>query len=50
MFLDNARALAEGLISRGFNLLSGGTDSHMMVSRLLEELNLLERLLRRLLR
>ncbi len=27
----NARALAEGLVKRGFNLVSGGTDNHLML-------------------
>ncbi|MGI6333573.1 MAG: serine hydroxymethyltransferase [Saccharofermentanales bacterium] len=29
--LDNAQALASGLIRRGFNLVSGGTDTHLML-------------------
>lgn len=29
--LDNARALADGLLSRGVNLVSGGTDNHLML-------------------
>jgi glycine hydroxymethyltransferase len=29
--VDNAQALAEGLIKRGFNLVSGGTDNHLML-------------------
>lgn len=29
--LANAKALAEGLIERGFNLVSGGTDNHLML-------------------
>ena len=29
--LDNAQALATGLIRRGFNLVSGGTDTHLML-------------------
>jgi glycine hydroxymethyltransferase len=28
--LDNAQALAEGLMSRGYRLVSGGTDNHLM--------------------
>ena len=28
---DNAAALAEGLTKRGFNLISGGTDNHLML-------------------
>ena len=29
--LDNARALAEALLSRGYRLVSGGTDNHLML-------------------
>lgn len=29
--LDNAKALAEALVSRGHNLVSGGTDNHLML-------------------
>ena len=29
--IDNAQALAKGLLSRGFNLVSGGTDTHLML-------------------
>jgi len=29
--LDNAKRLAEGLIQRGFDLISGGTDNHLML-------------------
>ncbi len=29
--LDNARTLAEGLISHGFRIISGGTDNHLML-------------------
>jgi glycine hydroxymethyltransferase len=29
--VDNARALAEALMSRGFRLVSGGTDTHLML-------------------
>lgn len=29
--IDNAKALADGLIKRGFNLVSGGTDNHLML-------------------
>ncbi|MGN0383078.1 MAG: serine hydroxymethyltransferase [Eubacterium sp.] len=29
--VDNAQALAKGLTSRGFNLVSGGTDNHLML-------------------
>jgi glycine hydroxymethyltransferase len=28
---DNAQALAKGLLSRGFDLVSGGTDNHLML-------------------
>ena len=28
---DNAKALAQGLTNRGFNLISGGTDNHLML-------------------
>ncbi len=28
---DNAKALADGLTKRGFNLISGGTDNHLML-------------------
>ena len=28
---ENAKALAEGLLKRGFNLVSGGTDNHLML-------------------
>ena len=28
---DNAKALAKGLTDRGFNLVSGGTDNHLML-------------------
>ncbi|MEE8169710.1 MAG: serine hydroxymethyltransferase [Phycisphaerae bacterium] len=31
LILDDARALAEALMSRGFRLVSGGTDNHMMM-------------------
>ena len=29
--MDNASALATGLLDRGFNLVSGGTDNHLML-------------------
>ena len=29
--IDNAKALADGLVKRGFNLVSGGTDNHLML-------------------
>jgi glycine hydroxymethyltransferase len=29
--VDNARALAEGLLGRGFDLVSGGTDNHLIL-------------------
>ena len=29
--IDNAQALADGLMKRGFNLVSGGTDNHLML-------------------
>jgi len=29
--VDNAQALCNGLISRGFNIVSGGTDNHLML-------------------
>ena len=29
--LDNAQALAKGLLARGFDLVSGGTDNHLML-------------------
>lgn len=31
MILDNCKALAEGLLSRGINLVSSGTDNHLML-------------------
>jgi len=31
LILDNAQALAESLLSRGLNLVSGGTDNHLML-------------------
>lgn len=35
--IDNAQALAKGLTSRGFNLVSGGTDNHLMLVNLLNK-------------
>ncbi|HNX64944.1 MAG TPA: serine hydroxymethyltransferase, partial [Oscillospiraceae bacterium] len=29
--IDNAQALSKGLLKRGFNLVSGGTDNHLML-------------------
>ena len=29
--IDNAQALASGLMNRGFELVSGGTDNHLMI-------------------
>ncbi len=29
--IENAKALADGLVKRGFNLVSGGTDNHLML-------------------
>ena len=34
--VDNARALADGLLKRGFSLWSGGTDNHLLVIKLLD--------------
>ena len=31
LILDNCKALSEALIARGFNLVSGGTDNHLML-------------------
>ena len=36
--VDNAQALANGLISRGFRLVSGGTDNHLMLVDLRDKL------------
>ena len=36
--VENAQALANGLISRGFRLVSGGTDNHLMLVDLREKL------------
>lgn len=35
--LDNAQALAKGLTSRGFDLVSGGTDNHLMLVNLISK-------------
>ncbi|MGN0161486.1 MAG: serine hydroxymethyltransferase [Lachnospiraceae bacterium] len=35
--IDNAQALATGLTSRGFDLVSGGTDNHLMLVNLLSK-------------
>ncbi|MBR6697853.1 MAG: serine hydroxymethyltransferase [Lachnospiraceae bacterium] len=35
--IDNAQALAKGLTSRGFELVSGGTDNHLMLVNLLNK-------------
>lgn len=35
--VDNAAALAKGLTSRGFDLVSGGTDNHLMLVNLLNK-------------
>ncbi len=35
--IDNAQALAKGLTSRGFDLVSGGTDNHLMLVNLLNK-------------
>ena len=35
--VDNAQALAKGLVSRGMNLVSGGTDNHLMMLSLVNE-------------
>lgn len=34
---DNAQALAKGLTSRGFDLVSGGTDNHLMLVNLISK-------------
>ena len=34
--VDNAKALAAGLLSRGARLVSGGTDNHLVLARRLE--------------
>ena len=35
--IDNAQALAKGLTSRGFDLVSGGTDNHLMLVNLISK-------------
>ncbi|SET22149.1 serine hydroxymethyltransferase [[Clostridium] polysaccharolyticum] len=35
--IDNAQALANGLINRGFNIVSGGTDNHLMLVNLVNK-------------
>ena len=35
--VDNAQALAKGLIDRGFDLVSGGTDNHLMLVNLISK-------------
>ena len=35
--VENAQALAKGLVQRGFNLVSGGTDNHLMLVDLTEK-------------
>ena len=35
--INNAQALAKGLMSRGFDLVSGGTDNHLMLVNLLNK-------------
>lgn len=35
--IDNAQALANGLISRGFDIVSGGTDNHLMLVNLVNK-------------
>ncbi len=35
--IENARAMAEGLAERGFPIVSGGTDSHLMLVSLIEK-------------
>ncbi len=34
--IDNARALAEGVVSHGFSVVSGGTDTHLFLLSLIE--------------
>ncbi len=38
--LRNAKALAKGLLDRGFALITGGTDNHMMVANTVETLGI----------
>lgn len=35
--IDNAQALAQGLMNRGFDIVSGGTDNHLMLVNLLSK-------------
>lgn len=35
--VENAKALSEGLLRRGFNLVSGGTDNHLMLVNLISK-------------
>ena len=35
--VDNARALAEALLERGFNLVTGGTDNHLFLLGLIDK-------------
>ncbi|MDD6208361.1 MAG: serine hydroxymethyltransferase [Clostridiales bacterium] len=35
--IDNAQALAKGLMNRGFDIVSGGTDNHLMLVNLLSK-------------
>jgi glycine hydroxymethyltransferase len=35
--VDNAQALAKGLMDRGFDLVSGGTDNHLMLVNLISK-------------
>lgn len=35
--IDNAQALSKGLISRGFDIVSGGTDNHLMLVNLVNK-------------
>ena len=35
--IDNAQALVNGLISRGFDIVSGGTDNHLMLVNLVDK-------------
>ena len=43
----NARRLADGLVKRGYNLVSGGTDNHLMLVDLRNKGALPARMLRR---
>ncbi len=35
--VDNAQALCKGLINRGFDIVSGGTDNHLMLVNLISK-------------